>query len=322
MNKYTILSLKVLRALYSKIKGNNSPQEKPPCETNVNNVSELIFNLLSDDESRMIARFGSTEMLCIKNYMGVKSSRKSYLDFIFRNGKKWWWETNIMNQMQNWSGFFPSDIKHIEHFCELMIEDIDQVDILGSWLPDEKIFENELKSVVKVNLELLNPYFSDIPWTRALENKKILVVHPFAETIERQYKKRHLLFENNLLPEFELKTIKAVQSIAGTKTPFKSWFEALDFMKREIDKVDYDICLIGCGAYGFPLAAHVKRSGKKGFHVGGSLQLLFGIKGKRWENPSYNEKYNYSKLINDHWVYPDNTDKPTDANSVEGACYW
>lgn len=47
-----------------------------------------------------------------------------------------------------------------------------------------------------------------------------------------------------------------------------------------MDKVEYDVCLIGCGAYGFPLAAHAKRTGHKAIHLGGSLQLLFGIAGK------------------------------------------
>lgn len=293
----------------------------PKSEMDANQASTYIYEVLIKNNPCMIARFGSTELSCLNNYMGVYS-KPNVFSYLINKSPQWWWENNIINQMQNWSGFFPSNIENIGRFCELMIEDIEQVDILGSWLSDEKAFEKELESANKVHLELLNPYFSDIPWTRALENKKILVVHPFAETIERQYKKRHLLFENNLLPEFELKTVKAVQSIAGTKTPFNTWFEALDFMKNEIDKTDYDICLIGCGAYGFPLAAHVKRSGKKGFHLGGSLQLLFGIKGKRWESPKYNEKYNYSKLINEHWVYPDSNDKPANANIVEGACYW
>lgn len=51
-------------------------------------------------------------------------------------------------------------------------------------------------------------------------------------------------------------------------------------MQDEISKEDYDICLIGCGAYGFSLAAYVKRCGKQAIHMGGALQLLFGIKGK------------------------------------------
>ena len=41
---------------------------------------------------------------------------------------------------------------------------------------------------------------------------------------------------------------------------------------------NFDIALIGCGAYGFPLAAFVKGIGKKAVHIGGPLQLFFGIK--------------------------------------------
>lgn len=70
------------------------------------------------------------------------------------------------------------------------------------------------------------------------------------------------------------------------------------------------------------MAAHVKRSGKKGFHLGGSLQLLFGISGKRWENANYNSHYNYAQLMNEHWVKPGDEEKPVDAIQVEGACYW
>ena len=43
-----------------------------------------------------------------------------------------------------------------------------------------------------------------------------------------------------------------------------------EYMKAEINKSNYDICILGCGAYGFPLAAHVKRMGKKAIHMGGS----------------------------------------------------
>jgi hypothetical protein len=99
-------------------------------------------------------------------------------------------------------------------------------------------------------------------------------------------------------------------------------------MKAEIDKQDYDVCLIGCGAYGFHLAAHIKRSGKKAVHLGGSLQLLFGIKGKRWEDPNYGVKEwgipfgSYSELINRDWVRPGDVYKPKNADKVEGACYW
>jgi glycerol-3-phosphate dehydrogenase len=61
--------------------------------------------------------------------------------------------------------------------------------------------------------------------------------------------------------------------------------------KKRSTKKDYDVALIGCGAYGLPLASHVKRKGKQSIHLGGGLQLLFGIKGKRWDdNPEVKYK--------------------------------
>ncbi len=270
----------------------------------------------------MIARFGSTELETLVNYLGVKQQDKNIWNYIKGHRLPWWWNHNILNQMQMWSGFFPPTIEKIERFCELMIEDVPLVDVLGSWLPHEQLFRNEMQNSYKVELETLNPHFAKAPWTRALKGKKVLVVHPFVETIEKQYRNKELVFPNELLPDFELKSVKAVQTIAGVKTSFNNWFEALNHMKGEIDRHDYDVCLIGCGAYGFPLAAHVKRQGKKGFHLGGSLQLLFGIRGKRWESPTYNPKYNYYNLMNEHWVRPANSERPDNAEHVEGAVYW
>jgi hypothetical protein len=320
MEKTGIYLLKGLRKVFSKTFGNR--YQVNDCIKNVDKVSDLIYDKLSSPEPTMIARFGSTELTCLINYLGVIDIHNNPWNFI--SGKKdyWWWEPAIIQQMKDWSGFFPADIPSIEQFCELFLADIPQVDILGSWLPNELKLKSYLGNAVKVDFELLNPYFSKLPWTRALRGKRVVVVHPFAHTIKEQYKKRSLLFKDDLLPEFELRTVKAVQSIAGETTEFATWFDALEYMKAEIDKEDYDICLIGCGAYGFSLAAHVKRSGRKGFHIGGSLQLLFGIRGKRWEDANYNKDYNFSALINEHWVKPDASERPTKADVVEGACYW
>ena len=94
---------------------------------------------------------------------------------------------------------------------------------------------------------------------KVLKGKRVLVVHPFVESIKYQYEyNREQLFTNpDVLPEFkELILIKAVQTQANAKDPrFNDWFEALQYMKDEIDKHEYDIALIGCGAYGTCLAA-------------------------------------------------------------------
>ena len=321
MNIYQIFVLKSIRKVYTTI-FNSTKEPKPECIQDADLASQIIYDTLMADQPCMISRFGSTELACLLNYVGVTQDKNKYLDYFQGKTQQWWWEDKITKQMQNWSGFFPATHDKIEQFCKLMLEDIPELDVLGSWLAKEKLFEKETENSIKIDFELLNPYFSLIPWTKALEGKKVLVVHPFATTIEKQYIKRELLFKDNLLPEFKLQTIRAVQSIAGNPTQFTDWFVALDYMQTEIDKHDYDICLIGCGAYGFPLAAHVKRKGKKAVHLGGSLQLLFGIRGKRWEDVNYNTTYNYAQFVNEYWVKPGKEEKPEKASTVEDACYW
>ena len=327
MNKFSIYILKTLRKIFTSFFGLKKAQKFDSIQ-DADIASRIIYNALVSDEPCMIARFGSTELTCLMNYIGVHQEKGQYLNYIKGKSNSWWWEENIINQMQQWSGFFPAKEDKIEQFCELMLQDIPEVDILGSWLADEHLFDIELKKAQKIHLRLLEPYWAQNHWSRVLEGKKVLVVHPFAKDIELQYQKRALLFKNNILPDFQLTTIRAVQSLADEKTEFNDWFEALDYMKAEIDKVDYDICLIGCGAYGFPLAAHVKKMGKIGFHYGGALQLLFGIRGKRWEDPNYGVKewgipYGfYTNLMNEHWIRPGNIERPKNAQLVEGACYW
>ncbi len=320
MNNTVIFSLKVLRGICAQ-SFLKKPLTKPDCLRDPDAVAAIIAKKLEDEKPAMIARFGANELSSLVNYLGVKIRPRNSLAYILGTSPPWWWNEKTIQLLHTGAGFFPPKEDKVEQFCELMLDDLPLVDILGCWLPNERYFEVELERAEKVHLLAFDPFWASNPWTRALKGKKVLVVHPFSDTITKQYRKREHLFENDLLPEFELKTIKAVQSIAGEKTPFADWFEALDYMKSEINKTDYDICLIGAGAYGFPLAAHVKRMGKKSIHIGGSLQLLFGIRGKRWESPDYHRN-NYPGLINKYWVSPSEQEKPTNANKVEDGCYW
>lgn len=330
MNTVSIFILKVLRKLYTKAFGHYHlpvlQREEDP-----DKASEMIYNLLASNKPCMIARLGSTELLALINYLGVNSKKYSILDYIKGKQPEWWWNNNVMNQMQQWSGFFPPTPKNMQKFGDMMMDDMKELDLLGCWVDNEAWFTDKLKLVKRVHLRLLEPFWAQTPWTKYLEGKRVVVVHPFKEDILMQYNNhRSQLFSNpDILPEFSsLRVIKAVQSLGGENNGFKDWFEALQWMKDEIDKEDYDVCLIGCGAYGFPLAAHVKRQGKQTIHLGGALQLLFGIRGKRWEDPNYGVKEwgisygSYTALINKYWIRPGNTGKPQNAQQVEGGCYW
>ncbi len=268
--------------------------------------TQIIVDLLESDKPCMISRFGSVELqaICLMRYW-------PWLNFL---------KERSYRQIGNNAGFFPVDKQQLMRFYRCYKEDVAQMDTLVTWRIEELFVHDWLRGKQRIQKSTLDEFYAQSnPWTQALKDKKVLVVHPFAETIEKQYQKRESLFDNPLvLPGFKsLKTVKAVQSIAGNSVEFRTWFEALDFMKSEIDKADYDIALIGCGAYGLPLAAHVKRMGKKAIHMGGVLQFLFGIKGKRYvDNPET------AKYINEYFVSPSDTDRPKLAEKVEGGCYW
>lgn len=276
----------------------------------------------------MISRLGNTELHIVSNYIS-SIGKHSSIKFITGRQDAWWWEESWVKALNIGAGVFPTDEGSLIRFSQQYIKDIQQIDILGSWLYQERNLDPFISPTIKkVNLIDIDPYWSNQPWSRVLEEKKVLVVHPFAKSIISQYKKREHLFENQcILPEFSsLEVIPAVQSIAGEKTQFSDWFEALDYMKNEIDKKVYDICIIGCGAYGLPLAAHVKRSGKKAVHMGGSTQLLFGIMGDRWANwsPSIHDgqTVDYAGLENEYWIRPLKEETPSQSSLVEGGCYW
>jgi hypothetical protein len=269
--------------------------------------SEKIIDLLNSDKPCMISRFGSTELqtLCYeKTYPWLLPLKK-----------------RTYHNIQYCSGFFPVGKKNISKFYAMYMDDIKEIDVLITWRVEECFFRNRLKHAVKINKKTLDEFFNQqYPWTQALKGKDVLVIHPFAETIEEQYlNNRQHLFENPLvLPEFKLlKTIKAVQSIAGNTVNFTDWFEALEYMKTEIDKCDFEVAILGCGAYGMPLAAYIKRLGKKSVHLGGITQLLFGIKGK-----IYCENEITKNCINEFFVEPKDMDRPKNAEIVEGGCYW
>lgn len=299
-------------------------------EENPEKASKLIYDLIATGKPCMIARYGMTEFNALANYLCVQKGTHNLLKFLVCKTHAWWLSMYRLRNLRDYSGFFPISFPLYERFCKMLIEDTKYVDILASWIDDELYMEDYLQNAQKIFLPYLEPYFSSKPWSKILEGKKVLVVHPFSEQILRQYKlNREKLFnDTNVLPSFSLEVIQAVQSLGGDNKGHKDWFSALKYMKEEIDKKDYDICIIGCGAYGFHLAAHVKRKGKQAIHMGGATQLLFGIKGNRWENPNYGVHewglpYGfYTNMFNEYWIKPGDNGKAKNASQVEGACYW
>ena len=313
-NKYrALLGVDKLFNSYSRVNVQTSDQA----------ASDLILSRLKDDKPLMISRLGATELSCILNYQFINKCFIGNIANVVK-GFPYFLKFNksVIDKMTVFSGFFPSTEANLKRFAEMSIRDMCEIDILASWQSHESfVYDYFDKSHIRIFLDDLDAFRHKDPWTEGLKGKKVLVIHPFQDSIEQQYKKRELLFKDpRVLPEFELITLKAVQTLGGgSNSQYTDWFNALEGMIKQIIDIDFDVALIGAGAYGMPLAASIKRKGKKAIHVGGSLQCLFGIKGTRWEAPVYD--YN-NKFYNEHWVRPLEMEKPKSANQVEDGCYW
>ena len=255
----------------------------------------------------MAARGGATEMRCLAEHLRGQAH----------------FSDAIRHDISMLSGVFSNDDASLHRFCELYHNAMLQADFLAVWdVGAERRVAGELRRAGHtrfLRMRSLEPYYFAQPWSAALHGKKVLVVHPFAQSIQSQYERREQLFPGkDVLPEFaKLTVIPAVQGIAGEKPPFENWFAALEHMEREMLSTDFDVALIGAGAYGLPLAAYCRSIGKQAIQTSGATQILFGIKGRRWDDHPI-----IGKLYNDAWVRPAQNETPAARDVVEGGSYW
>jgi hypothetical protein len=284
-------------------------------------ASDHIREVLASGAPRMIARMGSGELeVTLRRRERLDPAGAAVKAFRYLTGRigPYWWDARVAHGMRQGAGLFPVKPEMLERFADRMLADLREVDVLGSWLDGEARMRPFLPIARIVNLTDLEPYYHRDPWSSVLAGRTVMVVHPFAETIRSQYARRERLFaDQRVLPAFELKTMSAVQSIAGNRTDHRDWFAALDFMCERLSEETFDVAIIGAGAYGLPLAAHVKRIGRQAVHLGGPTQILFGIRGKRWDEIPF-----FAALANEYWVRPSAGETPTGHKEIEGGCYW
>ena len=133
--------------------------------------------------------------------------------------------------------------------------------------------------------------------------------------IKKQFNKIKKIYCDDY-PKFELITYQSYETQLGNALGYSSYFEVLDKMEKDIRKIDFDIALICCGAYGYILSSHIKNMGKSAIELCSYLPNWFGIKIKR-----YCTKLDVNKHWNKDWIFPvENPIKKSD--EIEESCYW
>ncbi|MEJ7645115.1 MAG: hypothetical protein WKF87_11010 [Chryseolinea sp.] len=286
-------------------------------------ASDLIKDALMADAPFAVSRFGHGELRALLTYLHIQENTPDWEKLLrYVKGEKVepWWHRNTTTHITYNAGIFPNSTEIIEEYCRLILKEMPNIDILGSWLGGERWIKHMLPHSKFMRFHDFYHFLHENPWTSALEGKRVVVIHPFAKSIENQYTARENVFTApHTLPKFDLITYRAVQSIAGNNPEgFTSWFDALNAMKEDIAKLNFDVAIIGCGAYGMPLATYIKvQLGKKAIHLGGNTQILFGIKGNRWTSDP-----NFKHIFNRYWAQPLAEETPTGHGSIDNNCYW
>lgn len=163
-------------------------------------------------------------------------------------------------------------------------------------------------------------------YSREMIHGPIAVVSPFAKTISRQLEKKRLLFPVPLW--LESQEIIPIQGYYGPHLDSgkgcypkemleKGPFIAMDLLAEEVIKSGAKYCLVGIGGLSLLLVSRLKNAGIIAIHTGGGTQIIFGVRGNRWQTHNV-----ISKFFNDNWAFPSKEEVPTNANNVERACYW
>jgi len=189
--------------------------------------NSLIKNKLLSKDSFLVGRLGITELQVMYYYSNNLQIPQHLIHLLVNN-----------------AGVYGDSINE---FCVEYLESVKNSDIQIYWDINDFIHMQKdlIDKVYDKNINLsqnraVEPFYFDKPWSYNLKGKKVLVIHPFSDTINSQYIKRELLFDNKeILPEFELITYKSVQSI-GNQGPHGNWIESLNIMKDDISKIDFD----------------------------------------------------------------------------------
>jgi hypothetical protein len=227
----------------------------------------------------------------------------------------------IAQQINFLCGVTPSNKENLDMFSSFYLQSLKHIDALGRWnnnSQEQSLANKYVDTYDHFEMSFLDPLkFSpdNKPWSHALEGKNILVVSPFLDSFFNQYNNRENWDTHNVCPTF--KTFKVIRStFSNSLDPInghKNWIDAYKDLVSRINKSEFDVALVGCGAIGLPLCSYIKsRLGKQAIHTAGSTQLLFGVMGGRWETRDYVKKVHW----NENWVYPLDEETPFNVNDI------
>ena len=280
--------------------------------------NNYIIKLIKSNKPFIITRLGRPETNITYQYL--------------KNNKI---DTSQLNTLSNNAGIYDTKNNEdtIKKYCVLYSDAIKNSAALAIWdnmMVDQQSFFIDKYKINSIKTRVLEPFYcidkNMIPWSNHLNDKIILIIHPFVESFKTQLKNNFKFFEDKnkyiFHPNQKFVFYKAFNTAAGNHI-HNDWEETYKIMCKDISKLKFDIALLGCGGYGHPLCYYIYNELKKSaIYIGGGLQLLFGIMGKRWEtNEHVHVIFKKNNTIS-RMIRPSKNETLKNKKRIENGCYW
>jgi len=285
-------------------------------------IRATILEALKKQEGALIGRNGTIELEALLFRLYGSAPHQSY-------------PSHISRRLELHAGIWPTEKSSLDKWVFSLVEAIRLSDVLvaGWYEPlkdaEEKLLNSTNTLAPRIPLRSLEPYYvtPELRWTQLLAGHRVAVVSSFAETIGQQILKREEIWPvatESLLPaNVEWVPIRTgyapalAKGIAEWPSQIGSWDVAVMSIVKQVVASKASFALIGCGGLGMLIGAELKKYGIIAIVLGGATQVLFGIKGMRWQSHSV-----ISHFWNDAWVWPHPSEVPRGASLIEGGCYW
>lgn len=265
---------------------------------------EIIESILNKNP-KSFGKIGSVESSYINHYLegyDFEFISKKYDDLLYTS-----------------AGIYIQDEADFQNWSEMYINAIKNTNFLLQWSSADKKLLSKIKRKDNISKSFigLEPFtLGKNGWHYFLKDKKVLCISPFSKSIQANIKNYSFIWNNAHIGK--VYTIQAsYPEILEGKNP-TNWEIKLDKVIDQINKVDFDVATIGYGGFSLIIGDYIRNLGKTSIHLGGSNQILYGIKGKRWDK----NFEAYSWYGGNYWIRLSKNEVPKFNKMLEGGAYW
>jgi len=229
-------------------------------------------------------------------------------------------------------GLFPCSEEAMLSYAELhgkATRELDLLGLVGGRLEADLL--NRLRpkgqtiNLLELEPDRSVPDQSEHCWLPELRGKRVLIVSSIAELLCQRANQTtfEAVWAKSGKPWFDPAQVRPLQFPycydVHTQERFGSSENLLEWIVNQLDPTSFDLALIAGSSLGIPIAAAIRAMNRSAIALGGALQVLFGVGGRRWWNDPHWRQHH----ITSAWISVPPEQIPQVAGAyVDGGAYW